>query len=162
MFSIMASTSASVTLAAGFSIASASGGLILISGNTSKCAAYLRSVSGPSVNRLDARAAGRTQLLLADRLDERAAHQIAHDLRAHLLAELLGDDRQRGLARTEALQARGARELLETLLHLLGHFSGGNRNFQASRQTAGVGQRNFHQFNPSAPGNPVTGNPVTI
>src|SRR6476660_5968804 len=103
MFSIMASTSASVTLAAGFSMARSCGGLTLISGSTSKCAAYFRSVSGPSV----IGSMRGAQFLLGHRLDERAAHEIAHDLGAHLLAELLGDHRQWRLARPEALQTRG-------------------------------------------------------
>ena len=60
MFSIMASTSASVTVADGRSTASSSGGFTLISGSTSKCAAYFRSDAGPSaIGSMRGPAAGR-------------------------------------------------------------------------------------------------------
>ena len=127
-------------------------GLTWISGSTSKWAAYFRSRLRPERDRLDARAGGGAQLLLADRLGEGAAHQVADDFGADLVAELLGDDRERRLAGAEALQARGARELLQALLHLVGHLGGGNGHFQAPHEAAGVRYRNLHQFNPSTAG----------
>ena len=148
MFSIMASTSASVTLALGRSTARDSTGLTWISGSTSKWAAYLRSLSGPSaIGSMRGPAAG-AQLLLADRLGEGAAHQVADHFGADLVAELLGDDRERGLAGAEPLQARGARQPLQALLHLVGHLGGGNGHFQAAREAARVRYGNLHQFDP--------------
>src|SRR6516225_12307860 len=105
----------------------------------------------PQRDRLDTRAARRAQLLLADGLGEGAPHEIAHDLGAHLVAKLLGDDREWSLARTKPLEARRSREPLEALLHLLGDLSSGDRDFETSRQPAGFRKRDFHQFKTSAP-----------
>jgi len=85
----------------------------------------------PHRNRLDARPAGRPELFLPHGLCKGAAHQVAQHLGAHLLAKLLGDDRKRRLARAKALQARGARQALQALLHLAGHFGGGHSHFEA-------------------------------
>src|SRR4029077_6170526 len=91
---------------------------------------------GTERDRLDARSTRRTQLLLAHRLGEGTAHEIAQHLGPHLLAELLGDDRERRLSRAKALEARRAREALEALLHLLGDLGGGDSDFEAPCQPA--------------------------
>ena len=63
--------------------------------------------------RLDARAAGRRELILGDRLGEARLQQLADHFAMHLLAELLTDHRERSLAGPKAFQARRAAQLLQ-------------------------------------------------
>src|SRR5205823_9721179 len=103
---------------------------------------------GPHRDRLDARATGRAKLLLAHRLREGAAHQVAQNLGTHLVAELLGDDRERGLAGAKTLEACGARQTFQALLHLARHLGGRYGHFQTPREATRVGERDLHQSNP--------------
>ena len=104
----------------------------------------MRSAPGLHRDRLDARAAGRIQLLLRHRLGERGAHEVADDLAVHLLAVLLADHRERRLARAKALEARRARDLVEPLRDFAVDLRRGDRHFEAALETAGGGQRNLH------------------
>ena len=146
----MASTSASVTSAVGRSMRKALGRIHLNLGQHLEVSRVLQVGLRPERYRLDARPRRGPELLLADGLGKRGAHQIAHHLGAHLLAELLGDDREWRLAGPEALETRRARQALQALLHLLSHLRGGYGDFETPRQAARVRQRNFHQFIPGA------------
>ena len=81
---------------------------------------------------LDARVGGGLQVLAAHSLGVRLAQQVAHDLGLHLRGELLAHHGERRLARAEALEARGLRELLEARLDLARDALGGDRDFQAA------------------------------
>src|SRR5690606_17965340 len=105
-------------------------------------------VSGLDGDGLDARARSRSELFLVDRLGEGGPHEIAHDLRVHLLSELLAHDGERRLSGPEALQARGTGNLLQALLDFAAHALGGHGHFEAALQTARGGQRNLHCWNP--------------
>ena len=95
-------------------------------------------------DRLDARAAGGIQLLARHRFGERGAHEVVDDLAVHLLAVLLADDRERRLARAEALEPRGARNLVEPLRDFAVDLRRGDRHFEAAFESARGGQRNLH------------------
>ena len=71
------------------------------------------------VDRLDARPAGRRQLLLLDRLGEARLHDVAQHFLPHLLAELLAHDFDRHLAGPEAFQPHGAAHPLQPFIHRL-------------------------------------------
>ena len=74
----------------------------------------------------------RTQFFAAHGLGIRLAQQIADDLGLDLRGELLLHDRERRLTRAEALQARGACELLQAHLDLAGDSLGGDGHFKAA------------------------------
>ncbi len=93
---------------------------------------------------VDARGAGNAQLMLAQRGVEGLAQQAVHRFGAHLLAKTLLDHLGRHLARTEALDAHGARDLAEpatdvALQALLRQGEG-----QAAFQVAGGFDRSLH------------------
>ena len=83
-------------------------------------------------NAFDTRVGRRTQFFAAHGLGIRLAQQIADDLGLDLRGELLLHDRERRLTRAEALQARGARELLQARLDLAGDSLGGDGHFKAA------------------------------
>src|SRR5947199_9904894 len=85
---------------------------------------------------------------LAKRRRDGAAPQVAQTLGAHLVAELLGDDRERGLAGAKTLEACGARQTFQALLHLARHLGGRYGHFQTPREATRVGERDLHQSNP--------------
>ena len=91
-------------------------------------------------DRLDARTAGGIQLLARHRFGERSAHEIVDDLAVHLFAVLLADHRERRLAGPKALEARGARNLVEPLRDFAVDLRRGDRHFEAAFESARGGQ----------------------
>ncbi len=86
------------------------------------------------LERFDARIAGRPEAFLGHGLDEAFLHQIGDRFRMHLAAELLAHHGKGHLARPETLQARRARQILETLVDATGHEFPGDAHFEAALQ----------------------------
>ena len=78
--------------------------------------AVLEVLARRGSDRLDARAGGRAQLLLVDRLGKARLHEVGQHFLAHLCTELLADDLERHLARTEALELGRAADALQALV----------------------------------------------
>ena len=93
--------------------------------------------TGRDLQRLDARIAGRAQLLLRHRLDEALLHQVGDRFRMHLAFVLLAHDRHRHLAGPETLEPRRARQVLEPLVHAAGHELAGHRDLEPPLQAIG-------------------------
>ncbi len=79
--------------------------------------------------RLDAGTARRLQFFLAQGFGERLADEVGNDLFPDLRAIVLAHHVDRGLARTETLDADGAADLQEARVDLLAHAACGHRHF---------------------------------
>ncbi len=94
--------------------------------------------------RLDPRTARGRELLLRDRFGEARLQQLADHFLAHLRPELALDHGERRLARPEALQARGAAQILQPRGDLLRDTLGRHLHLHAARELAGALDGNLH------------------
>ena len=138
MLSSIASMSASVIVGdRALDLAAPSTGLTVTSGSTSNTAANFRSVAGLDLDRLDARAADRTQVFLVHRIAVALADQLGDGVAVHLAAVLLLDDRQRHLALAEAAHVGGARQVAQAAIDFAGHARVRNFHFDAALEAGG-------------------------
>src|SRR5690606_30032712 len=91
----------------------------------------------PDLDGLDARAAGRAQLLFRHRIAVTLADQLGHRIAMHLAAELLLDDAEGDLALAETADVRGARQVAQAAIDFAGNAGAGHLHFDATLKALG-------------------------